>query len=75
MNFQKTNNFIPIFITQPTILGINALKNLKNKKISKFDKSYFDLEIYNDETRLITKKNDIHLIDLALKLKKKSSLL
>ena len=65
IKLSKSNNFIPIFITQPTILGSNAEKNLENKKISKNDKSYLDLKSYNDATRLIAKKHNIHLIDLS----------
>jgi len=58
--------FKPIFMTQPTIFGIDAEDNFQKKEISVADKFYLNLEIYNEELRNITKKYQIDLIDLAI---------
>ena len=59
-------NFKLIFMTQPTIHGIEAENNLYNQQISIGDQFYLNLEIYNDELRKITKNYKVDLIDLSL---------
>lgn len=65
IELSKEYKFKPIFITQPTITGGNAAENYQLKKITRADKFYLDLEIYNDELRRITTEYKIDLIDLA----------
>ena len=59
-------NFKPIFMTQPTIHGIDAEDNFQKKKISAGDKFYLNLELYNNKLRDISKRYQIDLIDLAI---------
>ena len=56
---KKSDKLHQMIIYQP--------KNLNKiiKKHPKKDKSYLDLKSYNDATRLIAKKHNIHLIDLS----------
>ena len=66
IDLSNKHKFKPVFITQPTIHGIDAEDNFQKKKISVADKFYLNLEIYNEELRNITKKYQIDLIDLAI---------
>lgn len=75
------NHIIPIFITQPTLVGegIDEQTGLDLEKIKFCDnlggKVYWEkLELYNDITRKVAKENNIFLIDLAIEMPKSTSL-
>ena len=79
INFCKQNGIIPVFITQPTLVGsgFDDVTNINLEKIKYCDsfggKIYWEkLKVYNNTTRRIAEKEEVFLIDLASLMPKSS---
>jgi len=81
IDITKNNNIIPVFVTQPSLLGkgVDQPTSIDLERIIHCDdmggKAYWEkLEMYNDVTRNLAKKENVLLIDLARKMPKSTSL-
>ncbi len=74
ISLSKIYNFKPVFITQPTIYGSSSKKNLEKRSINSADRFYLNLELYNQELRLLYKTKKINLIDIAKDMPKSKNL-
>lgn len=81
IRISREANIIPVLITQPVLYGsgVDPVTNVDLGKIkmsggSSGSLNWQILELYNQKTRQIGKKNDVPVIDLATKMPKDSSL-
>ncbi len=76
IDFCKNNNIKPIFITQPLVYGdqIDPTTGVNLGKLKVGEQNslqiWLVLEMYNDITRVLARKERIPLVDLALKMPK-----
>jgi len=81
IRISRKANIIPVFITQPVLYGhgIDPVTGVDLGKIKMADGfsgslNWKILELYNQKTREVGKKNDVLVIDLATKMPKNSAL-
>jgi lysophospholipase L1-like esterase len=81
IRISRAANIIPVFITQPVLYGygVDPVTGVDLEKIKMADGfsgslNWKILELYNQETRYVGKKNNVLVIDLATKMPKSSDL-
>lgn len=80
INLCKQNNIVPVFITQPAMLGniqdAGTGTFIGNKKFQNVNSAigWQVLEQYNSATKMVCKKQEVFCVDLANKMDKNSDL-
>jgi hypothetical protein len=79
INMSRENNILPVFLTQPLLLGNQVdpttgidLSTIKYHKNINGKLMWEVMELYNSVTKEVGADNNVHVIDLANSLKKDS---